>query len=70
VGCIDDLIIMPDRALSSAILSVGGFLGFGRRPVAIPVEQFRDVQGRITLGGDPNGGHFHGEKWAALCETT
>ena len=39
VGTIDDLIITQDRALSSAILSVGGFLGLGRRLVAISVER-------------------------------
>jgi sporulation protein YlmC with PRC-barrel domain len=51
VGTIDDLIITPDRALSSAILSVGGFLGLGRRLVAISVEQLRDEQGRLILPG-------------------
>jgi sporulation protein YlmC with PRC-barrel domain len=51
VGNIDDLIITPDRSVSYAILSVGGFLGLGRRLVAIPVEQVRDEQGRLTLPG-------------------
>jgi osmotically-inducible protein OsmY/sporulation protein YlmC with PRC-barrel domain len=51
VGTIDDLIISPDRALSSAILSVGGFLGLGRRLVAIPVEELRVEQGRLILPG-------------------
>ena len=51
VGNIDDLIIAPDRSLSFAIVSVGGFLGLGRRLVAIPVEQIRDEQGRLILPG-------------------
>ena len=51
VGTIDDLIISPDRALSSAILSVGGFLGLGRRLVAIPVEELRVEQGWLILPG-------------------
>jgi sporulation protein YlmC with PRC-barrel domain len=51
VGNIDDLIITPDRSLSFAILSVGGFLGLGGRLVAIPVEQIRDEQGRLILPG-------------------
>ena len=38
VGTIDDLIITPDRTLSYAILSVGGFLGLGRRLVARPED--------------------------------
>jgi hypothetical protein len=32
-------------------VSVGGFLGLGRRLVAIPVEQIRDEQGRLILPG-------------------
>jgi hypothetical protein len=50
-GTIDDLIISPDRFVSFAVLSVGGFLGLGTRHVAIPVEQLRDLKGRITLAG-------------------
>jgi hypothetical protein len=38
VGNIDDLIITPHRTLSLAILSVRGFLGLGRRLVAIPAD--------------------------------
>ena len=51
VGTVDDLIITPDRSLSFAILSVGGFLGLGGRLVAIPVEQIRDEQGQLILPG-------------------
>jgi sporulation protein YlmC with PRC-barrel domain len=51
VGNIDDLIITPDRSVSYAIVSVGGFLGLGRRLVAIPVEQIHDEKGRLTLPG-------------------
>jgi uncharacterized protein YrrD len=51
VGNVDDLIITPDRSLSYAILLVGGFLGLGRRLVAIPVDQLHDQQGRLILPG-------------------
>ena len=51
VGTIDDLIVTPDHSLSYAILSVGGFLGIGRRLVAVPVEQLRDQQDRLILPG-------------------
>jgi hypothetical protein len=51
VGSIDDLIITPDRSLSYAIVSVGGFLGIGKRLVAIPVEQLRDEKGKLILPG-------------------
>jgi sporulation protein YlmC with PRC-barrel domain len=51
VGEIDDLIISPDRSVSFAILSVGGFLGLGGRLVAIPVEQIQDKEDRLVLPG-------------------
>ena len=37
--------------LSYAIVSVGGFLGIGKRLVAIPVEQLRDEKGKLILPG-------------------
>jgi hypothetical protein len=51
VGSIDDLIITPDHSVSYAILAVGGFLGLGRRLVAIPVQQLREEQDRLILPG-------------------
>jgi sporulation protein YlmC with PRC-barrel domain len=51
IGSIDDLIIAPDRSVSYAVVSVGGFLGLGGRLVAIPVEQFREEKDRLILPG-------------------
>lgn len=51
VGSIDDLIVSPDRSISYAVVSVGGFLGIGKRLVAIPVEQLRDEKGKLILPG-------------------
>ena len=51
VGSIDDLIISPDRSVSFAIVSVGGFLGLGSRLVAIPVEQLTEQKDRLILPG-------------------
>jgi sporulation protein YlmC with PRC-barrel domain len=51
IGSIDDLIISPDRAVSFAVVSVGGFLGLGGRLVAIPVEQLREEKDRLILPG-------------------
>jgi hypothetical protein len=48
---VDDLIITPDRAISYAIIGVGGFLGVGKHDVAIPVNQFKADQNRIILPG-------------------
>lgn len=51
IGTIDDLIVAPDRSVSYAVVSVGGFLGIGKRLVAIPVEQIRDQKGKLVLPG-------------------
>ncbi|MFP3889418.1 PRC-barrel domain-containing protein [uncultured Ralstonia sp.] len=51
VGNVDDLIIAPDRAVSFAIVGAGGFVGLGRHDVAIPVNQFKYDNGKITLPG-------------------
>ena len=51
IGTVDDLIISPDRAISYAIIGVGGFLGIGKHDVAIPVNQFKADQNRIILPG-------------------
>ncbi|HYE35783.1 PRC-barrel domain-containing protein [Methylocaldum sp.] len=54
IGEIDDFIVAPDGSLSVAIVDVGGFLGMGKRHVAVPVDQFRstgDKASRIVLPG-------------------
>ena len=51
VGDVDDLIIAPDSSVSYAIIGVGGFLGLGERQVAIPVNHFKNSEGRIVLPG-------------------
>ena len=51
VGKIDDVIVAPDKAVSYAIIGAGGFLGLGKHDVAIPVNQFRVENNKITLPG-------------------
>lgn len=51
VGVVEDLIIAPDKAVSYAIIGTGGFLGMGTHDVAIPVNQFKLVEGKIILPG-------------------
>ena len=51
VGSVDDLIISPDRSVSFAIVSIGGFLGLGSRLVAIPAEQLREEKDQVVLPG-------------------
>ena len=51
VGKIDDVIVAPDKAVSYAIVGVGGFLGVGKHDVAIPVSQFKVEAKKIMLTG-------------------
>jgi len=51
VGKIDDVIVAPDKVVSYAIVGAGGFLGMGKHDVAIPVNQFRVENNKITLPG-------------------
>jgi len=56
IGTVDDIVIAPDKAVSYAIIGVGGFLGVDRHDVAVPVNQFktgRDKEGneRFILPG-------------------
>ena len=51
IGVVDDLIITPEKSVSSAIVGAGGFLGMGKHDVAIPVGQLKEDKGRIVLAG-------------------
>ena len=51
VGEINDLIVTPDKALSYAIVGVGGFLGIGEHEIAVPVGKFKLEKGKIVLRG-------------------
>jgi hypothetical protein len=51
VGKVEDLIIAPDKAVSYAIIGVGGFLGIDRHDVAIPAGQFKLEGNKLTLPG-------------------
>jgi sporulation protein YlmC with PRC-barrel domain len=51
IGDINDLIVAPNRAVSYAIVGVGGFLGMGEHNVAVPVSKFKQQMGKIVLSG-------------------
>ena len=51
VGEINDLIVTPDKALSYAIVGVGGFLGVAEHEIAVPVGKFKQEKGKIVLPG-------------------
>jgi ribosomal 30S subunit maturation factor RimM len=50
VGEVNDIIVAPDKSISYAILSVGGFLGLGEHYVAIPFNQFKAGDGKFMRG--------------------
>jgi sporulation protein YlmC with PRC-barrel domain len=51
VGKVDDIIIAPDKVVSYAIIGAGGFLGIDKHDVAIPIKQFKEVDGKFILPG-------------------
>jgi sporulation protein YlmC with PRC-barrel domain len=51
IGDINDLIVAPNRAVSYAIVGVGGFLGMAEHNVAVPVSKFKQQMGKIVLSG-------------------
>jgi sporulation protein YlmC with PRC-barrel domain len=51
IGTVEDIIIAPDKKVSYGIVGAGGFLGFDRRDVAIPIHQFQLTEGRLVLPG-------------------
>lgn len=52
IGKVDDIIVSPNKAVSYAVIGVGGFLGVGRHDVAIPVGQLKQQSdGKFVLAG-------------------
>jgi sporulation protein YlmC with PRC-barrel domain len=56
IGTIDDIIVSPSKeagrpAATFVIIGVGGFLGIGKRDVAIPIEQVQLQGTRYVLPG-------------------
>jgi hypothetical protein len=43
--------VTPDKALSYAIVGVGGFLGVGEHEIAVPVGRLKQEKGQIVLPG-------------------
>ena len=51
IGEVEDLIITPEKAVSYAIVGVGGFLGMAQHDVAIPVGQLKLDGDKLMLPG-------------------
>jgi sporulation protein YlmC with PRC-barrel domain len=45
VGEVNDLLIAADNTVDRAIIDVGGFLGFGAKPVAIEIDRLTVAEG-------------------------
>lgn len=51
VGTVEDLILTPDQAVSSAVIGTGDALGQLRREMVIPVEQLIVQNNRLVFAG-------------------
>jgi sporulation protein YlmC with PRC-barrel domain len=51
IGKIDDILVSRDDKTSTAVISVGGFLGLGSKLVAVPYDQLKVEHDKITLPG-------------------
>jgi sporulation protein YlmC with PRC-barrel domain len=51
IGSVDDLIVSPEKAVSFAIIGVGGFLGMGKHDVAIPINRIKQENNKLVLPG-------------------
>jgi PRC-barrel domain len=51
IGSIDDIIATKDKAVSYAIVNVGGYLAMTKHDVAVPVSQFKLVDNKLILPG-------------------
>jgi sporulation protein YlmC with PRC-barrel domain len=51
VGTIDDLIVTPSEKVPFAVLSVGGFLGMGKKYVVVPYSSLQVKDKQMVLPG-------------------
>jgi len=51
VGDVKDLVMSSDGKVTHVILGVGGFVGVGEHPVAIPFDEINTTGDKLTLRG-------------------
>jgi sporulation protein YlmC with PRC-barrel domain len=51
VGSVDDVLMSHDNEATSAVISVGGFLGMGSKLVSVPFDQLKVENNRIVMPG-------------------
>lgn len=56
IGTIDDLLVSPDGKQPYAVLSIGGFLGMGKRLVVVPYDTLKFTGNKVTLPGGTKDG--------------
>jgi sporulation protein YlmC with PRC-barrel domain len=49
IGTVDDLVLNQQNQVVLSVISVGGFLGVGGKLVALPYEQLKRDNGKITI---------------------
>lgn len=51
VGSVDDVLMGQDNKATTAVISVGGFLGMGSKLVSVPFDQLKVGKDRIVMPG-------------------
>lgn len=51
IGSVDDVLMGHDNKATTAVLSVGGFLGMGSKLVSVPFDQLKVEKNRIVMPG-------------------
>jgi sporulation protein YlmC with PRC-barrel domain len=51
IGIVEDIIVTPDKSMSYAVVSTGGFLGLAKHDVVLPVHEFRTYNKNIVFPG-------------------
>jgi len=55
IGAIDDLLVSPDGKATYVVLSVGGFLGMGKKLVVVPYSSLQLGDKIVLPGGSKDG---------------
>ncbi len=51
IGSVDDVLMGSDKKATTAVLSVGGFLGMGSKLVSVPFDQLKVENNQIVMPG-------------------
>ena len=51
IGSVDDVLMGKDGKTTTAVLSVGGFLGMGSKLVSVPIDQLKVRANKVVMPG-------------------